>query len=54
MNIRLTDPKGIVFEFEGSQVEFEKLMEKFDTIQKYMAQQRREAVAAEKAAQKGP
>ena len=36
LKIRLTDPRGVILEFEGKQMDFEKFMDQFDKIEKYM------------------
>ena len=36
LKVRLSDPRGIIIEFEGSQMDFEKFMDKFEIVEKYM------------------
>ena len=36
MKVRLSDPRGIIIEFEGSQMDFEKFMDNFEKVEKYM------------------
>lgn len=36
LKVRLSDPRGIIIDFEGSQIEFEKFMDAFPDIEKYM------------------
>lgn len=42
LKLRVSDPRGIIIDFEGTQMDFEKFMDNFDKVEKYMKERAKE------------